>query len=100
MDMRKQMRLAVVVATSVAMPAFAATRYMYDAIDDVRVAPLVETSWGQGEHLVQGAYNYYNCYLYPEREYSILVFGYHGGVATTGLTRLDVKTEPEAPAEK
>lgn len=47
----------------------------------------------------QGAYNYYNCYLYPEREYSILVFGYHGGVATTGLTRLDVKTEPEAPAE-
>lgn len=47
----------------------------------------------------QGAYNYYNCYLYPEREYSILVFGYHGGVATTGLTRLDVKTEPEAAAE-
>ena len=32
---------------------------MYDAIDDVRVAPLVETSWGQGVHLVQGAYNYY-----------------------------------------
>ena len=32
---------------------------MYDAIDDVRVAPLVETSWGQGEHQVQGAYNYY-----------------------------------------
>ena len=32
---------------------------MYDTIDDVRVAPLVETSWGQGVHLVQGAYNYY-----------------------------------------
>ena len=51
--------VAVVVATSTTFPAFAATRYMYDAIDDVRVAPLVETSWGQGEHQVQGAYNYY-----------------------------------------
>ncbi len=47
----------------------------------------------------QGAYNYYNCYLRPETEYSILVFGYYGGVATTGLTRLDVKTEPVAAAE-
>ena len=32
---------------------------MYDAIDDVRVVPLLETSWGQGVHQVQGAYNYY-----------------------------------------
>ncbi len=40
--------IAVVVATSTTFPAFAATRYMYDAIDDVRVAPLLETSWGQG----------------------------------------------------
>lgn len=47
----------------------------------------------------KGEYNYYNCYLKPETEYSILVFGYYGGVATTGLTRLDVKTEAEAPAE-
>lgn len=47
----------------------------------------------------QGAYNYYNCYLRPETEYSILVFGYYGGVATTGLTRLDVKTEAVAAAE-
>ena len=47
----------------------------------------------------QGAYNYYNCYLRPETEYSILIFGYYGGVATTGLTRLDVKTEPVAAAE-
>jgi hypothetical protein len=47
----------------------------------------------------QGEYNYYNCYLKPETEYSILVFGYYGGVATTGLTRLDVKTEAVAPAE-
>lgn len=46
----------------------------------------------------QGEYNYYNCYLRPETEYSILVFGYYGGVATTGLTRLDVKTEAVAPA--
>ena len=46
----------------------------------------------------QGKYNYYNCYLRPETEYSILVFGYYGGVATTGLTRLDVKTEAVAPA--
>ncbi len=37
---------------------------MYDAIDDVRVVPLVETSWGQGEHQVQGAYNYYTPNLY------------------------------------
>ena len=37
---------------------------MYDAIDDVRVAPLVETSWGQGEHQVQGAYNYYTPHHY------------------------------------
>ena len=51
--------VAAVVATSATFPAFAATRYMYDAIDDVRVAPLVKTSWGQGEHLVKGAYNYY-----------------------------------------
>lgn len=47
----------------------------------------------------KGEYNYYNCYLKPETEYSILVFGYHGGAATTGLTRLDVKTEPVAVAE-
>jgi hypothetical protein len=47
----------------------------------------------------QGEYNYYNCYLKPETEYSILIFGYYGGVATTGLTRLDVKTEAVAPAE-
>lgn len=47
----------------------------------------------------KGAYNYYNCYLRPETEYSILVFGYYGGVVTTGLTRLDVKTEPVAAAE-
>ena len=47
----------------------------------------------------QGEYNYYNCYLRPETEYSILVFGYYGGVATTGLTRLDVKTEAVAVAE-
>ncbi len=46
----------------------------------------------------QNTFNYYNCYLKPETEYSILVFGYYGGVATTGLTRLDVKTEAEAPA--
>lgn len=46
----------------------------------------------------QGKYNYYNCYLRPETEYSILLFGYYGGVATTGLTRLDVETEAVAPA--
>ena len=56
--------ITVVVAISTTVPAFAATRYMYDTIDDVRVAPLVETSWGQGEHQVQGAYNYYTPHHY------------------------------------
>ncbi|MBR5201441.1 MAG: BACON domain-containing protein [Alistipes sp.] len=45
-----------------------------------------------------GPCGYHNSSLSPDTEYSIFVFGYHGGVATTGLTRLDVKTEPVAPA--
>lgn len=40
----------------------------------------------------------HTAYLKPDTEYSILVFGYHGGVATTGLTRVDIKTEPVGPA--
>lgn len=37
--------------------------------------------------------------LDPETEYTILAFGYFGGVVTTDLYRLDFKTEPEAPCE-
>ena len=51
--------LAAAVAAGATFSAVAATRYMYDIIDDVRVAPLVETSWGQGDSGVRGAYNYY-----------------------------------------
>ena len=43
-------------------------------------------------------FTYHTAYLTPDTEYSILVFGYHGGVATTGLTRVDIKTEPVGPA--
>ena len=45
-----------------------------------------------------GPCGYHNSNFSPDTEYSIFVFGYHGGVATTGLTRLDIKTEPAAPA--
>lgn len=37
--------------------------------------------------------------LDPETGYSILAFGYHGGVVTTDLFRLDFTTEAEAPCE-
>lgn len=37
--------------------------------------------------------------LDPETEYSILAFGYHGGVVTTDLFRLDIKTEAEGICE-
>lgn len=47
----------------------------------------------------KGAYNYYTTYLTPDTDYSILVFGYHGGVSTTGLTRVDIRTEPAAASE-
>lgn len=43
-----------------------------------------------------GQYSYNTSYLSPDSDYSILVFGYHGDVATTGLTRYDFRTEPEA----
>ena len=46
-----------------------------------------------------GLDSYYSNRLKPDTEYSILAFGYYGGVATTGLTRIDIKTDPVAPAE-
>ena len=47
----------------------------------------------------KGAYNYYTTYLTPDTDYSILVFGFHGGVSTTDLTRVDIRTEPAAASE-
>ena len=67
-----------------------------DCTTDEEIIDLAVNGYWPDEY--QGEYNYYNCYLKPETEYSILVFGYYGGVATTGLTRLDVKTEAVAPA--
>ena len=46
-----------------------------------------------------GLDSYHYSLLQPDTEYSIIAFGYYGGVATTGLTRIDIKTEPVAPAE-
>ena len=47
----------------------------------------------------KGVYNYRTTYLAPDTDYSILVFGYHGGVSTTDLTRVDIRTEPAAASE-
>ena len=37
--------------------------------------------------------------LEPDTEYSVLAFGYYGGVVTTDLFRYDFKTEPEGVCE-
>lgn len=37
--------------------------------------------------------------LDPETDYSLLIFGYYGGVITTDLTRIDFKTDPESECE-
>ena len=49
--------LTAVCTAMVATSSFAATQYMRDSIDDVRVAPLVQTSWGQGQVGGQNCYN-------------------------------------------
>lgn len=37
--------------------------------------------------------------LDPETDYSLLIFGYYGGVITTDLTRIDFTTDPESECE-
>lgn len=37
--------------------------------------------------------------LDPETDYSLLIFGYYGGVVTTDLTRIDFTTDPESECE-
>lgn len=64
--------------------------------DEEIINYMVESYW-LDEY--RDAYHYRTTYLTPDTDYSILVFGYHGGVATTGLTRYAVKTDAEAPAE-
>ena len=46
-----------------------------------------------------GVQEYYVNYLQPDTDYSVLVFGLYADAATTGLTRLDFRTESAAPAE-
>lgn len=55
--------------------------------------------WATTEYwlsVYNGEYHYNTSYLTPDCDYTILIFGYHGEVATTGLTRYDFRTESEA----
>lgn len=68
-----------------------------DLTDGDEIVEWAVTSYWLSEYV--GEYNYYNNYLSPDTDYSLLVFGFYANAATTGLTRLDFKTEPEAEAE-